>query len=117
MTRRWEVGKVIFAYSIVPDNGNRQFVTKSELAFYKEWKSSIRRAVLGKKQGCMDEEHKLATEEALSQAGRDGLSKMPATGNGMADGASAFTRQAVNAGSDVAMAGGWARTGNLGYRV
>lgn len=101
MTRRWEVVRVVFPYSTAPENGNRQFVTKSESAFYKEWKSSIRRAVLGRKQGWIDEEYKLATEEALSQAGRDG------TGNATADGALGFPRQAVNVGSDVAMAGGW----------
>lgn len=107
MTRRWEVVTAVFPYSCAPECGNRRFVTKSEEAFYKEWKSSIRRAVVGKKQGWIDEEYKLATEEAISEAGPDGLSRIPSTGNATADGALGFLRQAVNAGRDVAMAGGW----------
>lgn len=106
MTRRWEVVTAVFPYSTVPGDGDRQFVTKSEEAFYNDWKKSIRRAVLGKKQGWIDEEYKLATEEALLQAGPDGLSRMPGTGNAIADGAMGFLRQALG-GRDVAMAGGW----------
>lgn len=107
ITRRWEVIMAVFPYSTAPENGNRQFVTKSEETFFKEWKSSIRRAVVGKKQGWIDEEYKLATEEVLSQVGPDELSRMPGTGNATADGALGFLRQAVHAGRDVAMAGGW----------
>lgn len=107
MTRHWEVVTAVFPYSCAPDCGNRKFVTKSEETFFKEWKSSIRRAVVGKKQGWIDEEYKLATEEAISQTGPDGLGRMPSTGNATADGALGFLRQAVNAGRDVAMAGGW----------
>lgn len=106
MTRRWEVVTAVFPYSTAPENGNRQFVTKSEEDFYKEWKNSIRRAVVGKKQGWIDEEYKLATDEALSQAGADGLSRMPGTGNAATNVAMGFLRQAL-VGRDVAMAGGW----------
>ncbi len=104
MTRRWEVLTAVFPYSCSPECGNRKFVTKSEEAFFKEWKSSIRRAVVGKKQGWIDEEYKLATEEAIAQAGPGG---MPSTGNATADEALGLLRQAVSAGRDVAMAGGW----------
>ena len=98
MTRRWEVVTAVFPYSTAPENGNRQFVTKSEEAFYKEWKSR------GKKQGWIDEEYKLATEEALSQAGPDGLSRIPGTGHATTNVAMGFLRQALT-GRDVAMAG------------
>ena len=101
MTRRWEVVTAVFLYSTAPENGNRQFVTKSEEAFYKEWKSSIRRAVVSRKQGWIDEEYKLATEEETS------LRSISNTSNATPDGALGFLRQAVNAGRDVAMAGGW----------
>lgn len=103
VTRRWEVVQVIYPYSSSPDSGSRKFVTKSEQAFFQEWRASIRRAVLGKTQGWIDEEYKLTTETMA----RDGPERMPSTGNGMADGAFGFLRQAVNVGRDVAMAGGW----------
>ncbi|KAL8684675.1 MAG: hypothetical protein Q9218_008194 [Villophora microphyllina] len=103
VTRRWEVVTAVFPYSCAPDCGSRKFVTKSEHAFFQEWRASIRRAVTGKKQGWIDEEYKLATEEA----GPDGFARMPSTGNATADGALGFLRQAVNVGRDVAMAGGW----------
>lgn len=105
MTRRWEVVTAVFPYSTDPENGNRQFVTKSEEAFYKEWRSSIRRAVVGKRQGWIDEEYKLATEEL--QGGQKGVSRMLSTGDATTDGALGSLRQAVSAGRDVAMAGGW----------
>ncbi|KAL8762348.1 MAG: hypothetical protein Q9203_007151 [Teloschistes exilis] len=103
VTRRWEVMTAVFPYSSAPEGRNREFVVKSEHAFFQEWKASIRRAVLGKMQGWVDEEYRVATEEA----GRDGLARMPSTGNATADGALGFLQQAVSVGRDVAMAGGW----------
>ena len=58
-------------------------------------------------QGWIDEEYKLATEEAISQVGPNGSGTMPGTGNAVVDGALGFLGQAVTAGRDVAMAGGW----------
>ena len=103
VTRRWEVVTAVFPYSSSPECGNRKFVTKSEQAFFEEWRPSIRRAVLGKKQGWIDEEYRLATEEA----GPDALARMPSTGSATADGALGFLHQVVNVRRDVAMAGGW----------
>ena len=83
-------------------------MNKSEEAFFKEWKASVRRAVLGKKQGWIDEEYKVQTEEELARGvGGSGLSRMPSTGSAVADGALGFLQQAVTVGRDVAMAGGW----------
>lgn len=107
VTRRWEVVTAVFPYSTAPERGNRQFNTKSEESFFKDWRTSIRRAVLGKMQGWIDEEYKFATEEATSQAGPDGSGMMPGTGNAIANGDLGFLRQAVTVGRDVAMAGGW----------
>ncbi|KAL8667707.1 MAG: hypothetical protein Q9202_000562 [Teloschistes flavicans] len=103
VTRRWEVMTAVFPYSSAPDGRGREFVVKSEHAFFQEWKTSIRRAVVGKRQGWIDEEYRIATEEA----GSDALARQPSTGNATADGALGFLRQAVNVGRDVAMAGGW----------
>lgn len=103
VTRRWEVVTAVFPYGSPIDRPHREFVTKSEQVFFQEWKASIRRAVLGKKQGWIDEEYKFATE----QVGPDALTGMPSTGSATADGALGFLRQAVNVGRDVAMAGGW----------
>ena len=63
--------------------------------------------MLGKKQGWIDEEYKLATEEAMAHAGLDGVRGMSDTGGARADGALGFLRQTVSVGRDVAMAGGW----------
>lgn len=98
MTRRWEVVTAVFPYSTVPANGNRHSATKRKEAFYKEWKSSIRRAVLGKKQVWIDEEYKLATEQAILQAGPHGLSRLPSTRTATADGALSYARLSVWAG-------------------
>lgn len=82
-------------------------MVKSEKAFFEEWRPSLRRAILGKKQGWVDEEYKFATEETLRQAGPNGLGRTPSTGNAVADGALGFLHHAVTVGRDVAMAGGW----------
>lgn len=102
ITRRWEVVTTVFPYSCSPDCGNRKFMTKSEQAFYEEWRSSIRRAVVGKRQGWIDEEYKQATADQ-----QDGLTRTPSTGSATGDRALGFLRQAVDVGRDVAMAGGW----------
>lgn len=107
VTRRWEVLTTQFPYSCDPACGNRKFVTKSEKAFFEEWRSSLRRAVLGKMQGWVDEEYKLATEEAMRQAAPNALQRNPSTGNAWADGALGLLHHAVEARRDVAMAGGW----------
>lgn len=104
VTRRWEVVVTQFPYSCCPDCGNRKFVTKSEKDFFEEWKPSLRRAVLGKWQGWVDEEYKSAMER---YAGSDELNRAPSTGNAVADGALGFLQHAVAVGRDVAMAGGW----------
>lgn len=107
VTRRWEVLISQFPYSCSPACGNRKYVVKSEKAFFEEWRPSLRRAILGKKQGWIDEEYKLGTEEALRQAGPNGMGRTPSTGNAVADGALGFLHHAVTVGRDVAMAGGW----------
>jgi hypothetical protein len=107
VTRRWEVVVTQFPYSCSPACGNRKFVTKSENDFFEEWRPSLRRAVLGKRQGWIDEEYKLATEDALRLAGSSELNRAPSTGNAVADGALGFLQHAVTVGRDVAMAGGW----------
>ena len=103
ITRRWEVVTAIFQYSTPPEDGSRMFVRKSERAFFEEWRPSIRRAVLGKKQGWIDEEYKLETE----RAGPAAFTRLPSTGSAAADGALGFLHHAVNGGRDVTMAGGW----------
>lgn len=107
VTRRWEVLVAPFPYSCCPDCGNRRFIVKSEKAFFEEWRSSLRRAILGKKQGWIDEEYRLATEEALRQGHPTAGGRNPSTGNAVADGALGFLHAAVTARRDVAMAGGW----------
>ena len=107
VTRRWEVLISQFPYSCSPDCEDRKFVTKSEKAFFEEWRPSLRRAILGKKQGWIDEEYKFATEDALRQAGFNGIHRIPATGNAVADGTLEFLHHAVTAQRDIAMAGGW----------
>lgn len=107
MTRRWEVLTSQFPYSCSPECGNRKFVTQSEKAFFEEWRPSLRRAILGKKQGWIDEEYKLGTEDALRQAGTHGIDRIPITGNAVADGALGFLHHATTMRRDIAMAGGW----------
>ena len=107
VTRRWEVLIAQFPYSCSPECGNRKFVVKSEKALFEEWKSSLRRAILGKRQGWIDEEYRHATQEALCQAGANGMGRIPSTGNAVADGALGLMHHAVSVSRDVAMAGGW----------
>ena len=109
VTRRWEVLTKQFPYSCCIDNcGNRKFVRQSEAAFFQEWKASLRRAVLGRKQGWVDEEYKLQTEVEVAQGVVSGLQqRLPRTGSAVADGALGFMQQAAVFGRDVAMAGGW----------
>lgn len=95
VTRHWEVLVSQFPYSSNPLYGNRTFLTKSEKDLFQEWRLSLRRAVLGRKQGWLDEEYKLATEEA------------------MAEGASGFLHHTVTVGRDVAIAGGGVLTVRL----
>ena len=105
VTRRWEVFVADFPYSCSPECGNRRFVTKSEEEFFQEWKASIRRAIMGKMQGWIDEEYKLVTEE--QQGGMNGMQRMPSTGNANADAALGFLQTAVSVGRGVSRAGGW----------
>lgn len=107
VTRRWEALVSQFPYSCSPECGNRKFTTKSEKEFFEEWRLSLRRAVLGKRQGWIDEEYKLTTEEAIRQAGPNGMDRNILTGNVIADGALGFLHHAVTVRNDVAIAGGW----------
>ena len=72
MTRRWEVVTAEFRCSTAPECENKQDITKSGESFVKEWETSIRRAVLEMKQGSIDEEYKLKTEEAKAKSKPDG---------------------------------------------
>ena len=83
MTRRWEVVTAESRCSTAPECENKQDTTKSGESFVKEWETSIRRAVLERKQGWIDEDYKLETEKAKAQAGPDGYGTMPGTGNAM----------------------------------
>ena len=87
--------------------GIGQCVVKSEKAFFEEWKPSLRRAILVKRQGWIDEEYRLATEDALRQAPPNGLDRIPSIGSAVADGALGFLHHAVSVRRDVAMARGW----------
>ena len=82
-------------------------MTQSEKAFFEEWRPSLRRALVGKKQGWIDEGYKSATEDTLGQAGSNRTDRIPATGNSMADGAMEFLHHAVTAPREIGMAGGW----------
>ena len=68
MTRRWEVETAVFPCSTAEECGKGQYTKKSGESFVKEWESSIRRAVLEGKQGCIDEGYKLETEKAKAKA-------------------------------------------------
>ena len=107
VTRRWEVATAVFPYSSWQDDGSRKFVTKSEQDFFEEWKSSIKRAVLGKQQGWIDEVYKLATDEASMPAEPIQIDRLPNTGNVAVDGALGFLQHAVIAGRGGSLAGGW----------
>ena len=63
MTRRWEVETAVFPRSTAPECEKGQYTAKSEESFVKEWETSIRRAVLGRMHGWIDEEYKLETEK------------------------------------------------------
>lgn len=97
-------------YSCCIENcGNRKFLRQGEEAFFQEWKASLRRAVLEKKQGWIDEEYKLQTEAEVARGPVSGQPQMllPRTGNTVADGALGFLEQAGVFRGNVAMAGAW----------
>ena len=105
VTRRWAVVTIQFAYSCCIDNcGNRKFTGgKSEEAFFREWRESVRRAALGRLQGWVDEEYRLQTEILEQSAGRG----MERTGNAVVDGAVGLLQQAAQWSRDGAVRGGW----------
>ena len=59
------------------------------------------------RQGWIDEEYRLVTEDALRQAPPNELNRIPSTVSAVADGALGFLHHAVSVRRDVAMAGGW----------
>lgn len=83
VTSRWEVETAVLPCSTAPECGKGQNTLKSEESFVKKGKTSIRRAVLGRMQGWIDEEYKLEIEKAKAHAGPDGSRKMSGTGNAL----------------------------------
>lgn len=82
VTRRWDVLVSQFPYGSSLENKQRKYMVKGEEAFFKEWKDSLKRAILEKKFGWIDADYRLATEEVLRQKGPDGIRKIPNTGWG-----------------------------------
>ncbi|CAD6592179.1 MAG: hypothetical protein ASARMPRED_006064 [Alectoria sarmentosa] len=93
-------------YITAPECDRNKSMTKSEEAFYKEWKSSIRRVMVGEKQDWIDEEYKPATKETILRTGPAGSNRTLNTRNGTAEGDRALEllRQAISARRDVTMA-------------
>jgi len=55
-TKRWEVVKVDWPFSMVNESGETLYAKISERQWFARWAQAIERAVLSRKQGCMTEE-------------------------------------------------------------
>lgn len=98
-------------------------MVKSEKAFFEEWRKGLRRAVLGRMQGWVDEEYRRASEEEGERGVVDGdggfggglerlggmavgIGNLPGVGSVVRNGALGLLRGAV-AGSGGNAGGGW----------
>lgn len=106
ITRRYEVVEAVFPYSTDPASGMRIAAVMSEVVFFEFWKSALKRGVLSRFQGCMDEEYRLST--MMEGEGRgDGVGGVPSTGNAFADGALGLLAGGLQLRRDVEESRGW----------
>lgn len=108
VTKRYEIVTAKFPFATTTPCANdetrvmKNYTTQSEDMFFARWQVAIKRAVLGRMKGCLDEQY---LAESIRQAG--GENRVPITGNAIADGAFVFLQQALVAGRDINNMRGW----------
>jgi hypothetical protein len=61
-TKRFEVAVAEWPFSVTEENGSKRYVSMSEDHIYNLWGRAISRAVLGKRQGTLDQEDLIASQ-------------------------------------------------------
>ncbi|CAK7221250.1 hypothetical protein SBRCBS47491_004464 [Sporothrix bragantina] len=98
-TKRYEVITVNWPFSRTDLEGQKDYVSLTEDQWYNMWARAINNAVLGKRQGTLD-------QEDLRQAEGSAPNFEP-TGNTTVDGALGFVRAGINAMNQVNRQRGW----------
>ncbi|KAL2754902.1 hypothetical protein ACRALDRAFT_1064666 [Sodiomyces alcalophilus JCM 7366] len=99
-TKRFEVVVAEWHFSRVGGGGRREFVSVSEDQWYNMWARAIRSAVLGRRQGTLDQQDLIAAE------GRQGPT-FDEAGSGTLEGAGGLVRAGVHAMNAVNQHFGW----------
>ena len=97
--------KAVYEYRGDPMNPSSRPTVMSETAFFQLWERALKRGVLGRYDGIMDEEYRIATPEAGvgSRAGPT----VPTTGNAFADGALGLLAGGLQLANEVRDSRGW----------
>ncbi|CAK7206802.1 hypothetical protein SEUCBS139899_009608 [Sporothrix eucalyptigena] len=98
-TKRYEVVTVDWPFSRTNAEGNKEYTSLSESQWYNMWARAISKAVLGKRQGTLDQEDLRQAEGAEPT--------FESTGNATVDGALGYVRAGINAMNQVNRQMGW----------
>ncbi|RYO78329.1 hypothetical protein DL766_009209 [Monosporascus sp. MC13-8B] len=97
-TKRWEVVVAEWPFSVVADDGSKQYVSISEDQWYNLWARAICKAVLEKRQTVLDQADLRRAEEPEPPL---------STGHAGVDGAAGLLRAGINAMNEVNRHLGW----------
>jgi hypothetical protein len=113
LTSRYEVVKGVFQYADCPpdSNPNRKPTVMSEVAWFHQWESAVKRAALARMNGdCLDEGYREATERADARGEAVGRApEIPRTGNVFADSALGIIGQGLRVAEEFSARREWGR--------
>jgi hypothetical protein len=98
MTKRYDVVKHVWYFSIMGDDGVKRYASMSEAQWFNRWSKCIEKNVLYHRQGLLTEEDLVRGEEPVTQAN---------TGNSYLDAAASLVGAGVHAYREVNRQVGW----------